>query len=256
MSDPTPPTTVSTMPATVVSSLPSVASRPGGSQATGNNNGNRNNGRRNRNTNNNNNRQIVRTKTKFRGACDDLKGNVFQLFSESNDVQQFQITCDAISEYRKRTIQGQGDFDALLKPNFIKPEVPDPDRSMIRTAWMSPAQQKKLEDRIVMRYLDDVHQLQQNLVALYGVIIGQCSTKLKMKIKSLPDYEQHHGKSDCSWLLRTIHKIMMDFEETKYPIASLHEATVKFYTAKQEPNEDIGEYVKRVEPPWNTSAER
>ena len=91
-------------------------------------------------------------------------------------------------------------------------------------------------------YLERTEDYRLNLGSLYQLIWGQCSSAMKTKLKSLPDFNTINEKRKCIDLLKGIQDVTYQFESKDYLGLGLKRAIVNYYTCyqiKKESNEDF-----------------
>ncbi len=77
------------------------------------------------------------------------------------------------------------------------------------------------------------------------MILGQCTQGVKNKLEARQDWEELDTQHDPIRLLKTIKEITQDYQDSKYPIASIYTALVNALLIKQEEKESLTAYLKR-----------
>ena len=97
----------------------------------------------------------------------------------------------------------------------------------------------------VRDYVQRRNKFEDNMYKAYGLIYGQCTTKLRNKLEQRKDFEVIKDKGDPIKLLSAIKEITQNFQDTTYPIATVHKALCDFVTLKQGDKEGLAAYQKR-----------
>ena len=97
----------------------------------------------------------------------------------------------------------------------------------------------------IMRYIERVETLDQNLTRAYALIYSTyCNRTLQNRIEEHPDFKKKI-RDDPIELLKVTQILMHDPVRAKYPYASLTEAVARTLNIKQMENENLIDYVKR-----------
>ena len=94
-------------------------------------------------------------------------------------------------------------------------------------------------------YVSRKERYMENKDELYSVIWGQCSDTIQSKLQSKSTFSDIDKSRDYILLLKEIKGIMYNFESQQYPIMSMDQASVKYFTTKQGQFETLAEYYKR-----------
>ena len=70
---------------------------------------------------------------------------------------------------------------------------------------------------------------------------------MRAKLKSLPEYNDKDGESDCVWLLKSIRGIMLRFEGQRYVFLSLNDALQNLCTYRQLPDIFLAIYLEEFQ---------
>jgi DNA gyrase/topoisomerase IV subunit A len=82
-------------------------------------------------------------------------------------------------------------------------------------------------------YKNDAKELENALMALFDVIIGQCSPLLKSKLKALQSWDDMEAKCEIGLLLKEIKSITHQFQANISIYEALDEAKRQYYMFRQ-----------------------
>ena len=213
-----------------------------------NNQGGRGNGSSsNRNTRggrvqgrNNNN---IRRSTQFKGACEDLKDHVYTV-GDAKQADRYTKTTEQILNYIQREYdQGQEVKDSLeqleeFDMELYKPEKPD-DMAALDDIDKMILQQE------VKDYCTRKFKFNDNMNKAFALIHGQCSMGVKNKLENRKDWKFIKDRHNPILLLKAIKEITQNYQDSKYPIASIHKSIITLFTIKQDEKEGLAAYTKR-----------
>ena len=94
-------------------------------------------------------------------------------------------------------------------------------------------------------YVSRRERYMENKDKLYSVIWGQCSDTIQSKLQSKSTFNDIDESRDCIMLLKEIKGIMYNFESQQYPVMSMDQTSVKYFTTRQGKFETLTEYYKR-----------
>jgi hypothetical protein len=119
----------------------------------------------------------------FKGNTKGMNGHTFKCCDESRDRTQFTKALDALKEYAAKNLKRPDNLCSIFEDGMKKPVIPEPE-----DLPHNPMKKQEFAWQTAMKlYYLRVDELQSNLNSLYSVIWGQCSEKLKTKIRSLHD---------------------------------------------------------------------
>ena len=84
-----------------------------------------------------------------------------------------------------------------------------------------------------------------NMVALWGIVMEQCSGLLQQYVKAEEEYESH--LYDTVWLLKTLKKVISGVTQQSNVYHSTFHALKDLYKMRQKANETVEEYFHRFE---------
>ena len=164
-----------------------------------------------------------------------MHGHVFQCFNESDTSNQFTRTVEALGEYIAKTIKNSGDMTSLTE-DLVLPTIPEPGEP---SSDSTSEFKKEVWRTRVKSYVSRYEILESNLKAVYTVVWGQCSTMMRTKVKTSPDFKEHNAAKDCIWLLTAIKGVMLQFEGQHDLVLSLDDAVEKLYSYRQGPDKSV-----------------
>ena len=86
-----------------------------------------------------------------------------------------------------------------------------------------------------------------NLTALWGVIMGQCTPALQEELRAEDAYEGKATSYDSIWLLKTLQRVTAGMNKSNNAYYSLFHALKDFYTIRQKDGESVEDYFRRFE---------
>ena len=186
--------------------------------------------------------------TNFDGQEESLKGFVFQLASEKKrDVHpdQFKETREKIATYCTSNLKKTPekiesilrDMAEIHKPTPL-PEPPGYDN-------MSPFKKNEVDLQQKSR-MEKVEAYEQEKLKIIGIVLQQCSKKMKTRLEEIPDFEDIWKKCDLLKLLQEIEQLSYDDVKQLYPTASLVDAIGHLFLP-QKRNEKIDDYYRIFE---------
>ena len=189
-------------------------------------------------SNNNNNRSY---QNRFKGACEGLKDHVYTV-GDARQADRYTKTTEQILSYILREYTQGRDVKTSLEEleavDMIKYKPKEPHPRMSEVDKMVLAQEVK-------DYVTRKVTFEDNMNKAYALLLGQCSMGVKNKLESRKDWNNVKTNNDPILLLKAIKEITQDYEDSKYPIASIHKALVTLLTLKQEDKEGLASHTKR-----------
>ena len=205
------------------------------------NQGNRQGGRGRGNRNFN---YTPRNASNLKGACEELKDNVYTV-GDAKQADQYNKTTESIVNYIQRTYdEGQDVKDALVALEHVdmdqyRPEQEEEDEDNLSYIDKMILQQE------VKEYVARTKKYKDNMNKAYGLILGQCTQGVKNKLEARRDWEELESEHDPIQLLQAIKAITQDYQDSKYPIASIYKALTTLFNIRQEEKEGLSAYIKR-----------
>jgi len=182
-------------------------------------------------------------KTTFKGACADLGENIYTI-GDAKQADRYNKTTEQIANYIQREYsRGQDVADAITQmehQDMTKYQPAPPEDEEKLTKFQEMILQQEIKDYVERKtkYIDNCNKA-------YGLILGQCTQGVKNKLEARKDWTTLSSNHDPIELLKAIKEITQDYQDSKYPIASIHRALVTLLTIKQEEKEGLSAYTKR-----------
>ena len=174
-----------------------------------NNQSGRNAGRvggNNRNSNNSNPRKNGQSNTSnLKGACEDLKDNVYTI-GDAKQADRYTKTTESIVNYIQRTYdEGQDVKDALVKlqhtdMEYYRPEIEADEDDLDFVDKM--ILQQEVKDYVLRK-----KKYEDNMNKAYGLILGQCTQGVKNKLEARQNWEELEEEHNPINLLKAINYI-------------------------------------------------
>ena len=180
------------------------------------------------------NSSSIPTRTKFKGACEDLKDNVFDC-SDNRQADKYITSVKHIAEHIGANYKHGGDIKACIEQETkitiaapTEPTVADPTKP-------TPAErtQLKIFDRKLDLHVKRETILEDNIQRAYSLILGQCSDQLRTKLKQQTTWENVSATQDGIELIKLIKTVVFKFEDQKYLPLALVNAKGNLYSFRQ-----------------------
>mmetsp|Transcript_1239 Transcript_1239/g.1758 ORF Transcript_1239/g.1758 Transcript_1239/m.1758 type:complete len:570 (-) Transcript_1239:3022-4731(-) len=94
--------------------------------------------------------------------------------------------------------------------------------------------------------------LEENYTKIFAVTWGSCSPALQSDLISTKDYEEKKKNNDALWLLKTLRKITLGLSDKRSMVYNAFTAVRSLYTSRQQNNESLEEYHKKITATVNT----
>ena len=187
----------------------------------------------------------VKSEIIFKGGVEELHNHYFDCASVQS-ADRFVTTLKAIYEHVGRTYQEGGDIRSTLenlKQCVIDPPI-DPADSYSDILTNNNRVSKTARDQVpyldnevfrqeINTYVKQKAQLKSNMRQAYSLVLGQCTDRMKNKLKACTNWETLSTKQDVLGLLNEIKGVTFRFEDQKYHILSIHNAKAAFYSFRQ-----------------------
>jgi hypothetical protein len=173
----------------------------------------------------------VSTTSKYKGKTTELEEHCFHTHSENPKRTEFLSTLEAIKMYAAKQYKTQFiHMKESIFENFEEPTINPP------TAISSTATEMEklifIEDYKVWK--KDEKELNNAVMTLFDVIVGQCSPLLRSKLKALAVWTDMESKSEVGRLLKEIKSITHQFQANISIYEALDEAKRQYYIFKQQ----------------------
>ena len=221
----------------------------------------------------NNNGRGQQNKIKRRGECAELGENVY-FIADARQADNYVKVTEAILNYIQRTYTHGSDTKKALEDgqafdfDSIKPttqlvssssssgsgsSTPSPaagtsplvggTRFAIPTVTTAMSEvDKMIIQAEVKQFVEHKAKYVDNMNKAYALILGQCTLGLKGKLEGRKDWA---NIDDPIKLLRAIKELTHNYQDSKYPIASIYKSIKTFINIKQDEKESAADFVKR-----------
>ena len=179
----------------------------------------------------------------LKGACEELKDNVYTV-GDAKQADRFAKTTENIVNYIQRTYdEGQDVMDALVNMEDVDFDEfePESEEAEADLTYM----QKLILQAKVKEFMNRKNKYQHNMNKAYALILGQCTQGLKNKLETSVKWESIKTAHNPIWLLKAIKEITQDYQDSKYPIASICKSLETVFTIRQDEREGLAAYLKR-----------
>ena len=186
----------------------------------------------------------TRIKTIFNGNTEAMNGNVFQCYGESPDKQQFTKTIEALAGYINTTMDFPKDVASICKKMQLD--------TVLEPVDLNEEEAKSATKRLIWKtkvqtFVRRTDAQEKNCQSIHAVIWGQCSTAMKNKLQSLPEFANKNDTCDCVWILEEIKAITLRFEGTRYIFLSLDDARTAYYSYVQPKTQSLPDYLRHFQ---------
>lgn len=198
-------------------------------------------GNRSQRPSNNNNKKPIK-----RGECEELKDNVFDY--DVNNPGHFIKSKEKMIEHVQRTFTRGQDICETLKTgkrfdfDSVMPSSPTPGPD----GTVSEAQQI-VHTRRLNKHADRIDLYEDNLTKAFGLILGQCTPRMRNKLEARKDWHEIESNHDPVQLLNTIRDIIHNTQDHQYGPLAAYNALKTFIKTVQEEREGLTSFHKKFE---------
>jgi hypothetical protein len=105
----------------------------------------------------------------------------------------------------------------------------------------------RIWEKEVDKYVKRKMYLQENLKALYSLVLGQCTDVVLAKLEASDTYNEMSEEAGSMKLLKEIRALVYNFQSQKYAPQALHEGKRKFYLLSQDKHSTCQAYLERFQ---------
>ena len=172
------------------------------------------------------------------GATKELRHHIYLI--GRNQAEKYIRTTEKVSEYaglhiskEMRIVVLHGDNDTLKPPKQLgKKEAETPGRMEEYKVELSAYQRKK-------------DKFDDDLATLFEVIYGQCTERVKLKLKVDSEFPSLRADYDVSGLLKKLRVMAFSTNAIQHVCLTAHDAARRFLNIGQGPKESIEHYLIR-----------
>ena len=181
------------------------------------------------------------TNRNFQGACEELKGEIFDC-SGYGQADQYVRTKNHLANYVGRTLGGDIRIavEKLVTPVITGPPPP----TGYDTGNADPAD-KYIWETEILAVSRQRAKVKEHIQQMYSIVLGQCSDAMIARIEAHMDYPTTSEKSDGVALLKIIKSVSFYFHDQKYAPQSIHEQKRHLFSIKQSQHETVTHYYER-----------
>jgi hypothetical protein len=170
----------------------------------------------------------------------NINGHVLQCICESNDPHQFDNTFAAVHSYVRDNFKCPDDIGYYFRDPICSPIIELPGDT---AAQPTRSEIKKLRQE--MKLCDWRNQvLKCNTRALYNLLWGLCSSKLKIRLRGRPGATASYRCHNIIWFVKNARAVMPSFDIKRNLYVSLTEARVSLYSCRQSETQTPDEYLE------------
>jgi hypothetical protein len=170
-----------------------------------------------------------------------MHGHIFGCNEEQGDRRQHLKTVAALQQCTTK-LPFSEDFQCLFKATPTLPTLSEPEPPIAEDKSGITDLQDLIFKEEIKQFVSQRMKLRSNLVAIWNIILGQCTDTMKAKLESNASFEDRESSRDCAWLLTTILAITPHFDNRRYRINTLLEAYQKFFTCRQSSTQTVDDY--------------
>ena len=197
-----------------------------------------------------NNRGLYRERMteKFEGACQEMKGFIFDV----NPVRSMQITHNRKTLERLKIVIGKEYKKPVLKAikgmdlKILKDENQEPQPVYL------DAEQTRMSDGAKIKYKSEMdtwtkktEKLEAETNQVYNLVLGQCTDTMISRLKEMTDFAVCDEENDPVKLLTLISNVTLSFSTSTEPIMATWLAKWEFVRMKQGERESNQDYFER-----------
>ena len=172
--------------------------------------------------------------TKFVGACDALKGYIYDVSGGGRQTDQFHRTHKRLVGYAGDVCDYPQDIMETLETGKMKTFAMPADLTEEEQKSYSKKFRFEKEATEVLRHES---KLKDSCAKIYATSYGQCTEAMKARLRSHSNWESVSKMYDVLSVLESIKKITYDFQGQKQDVVSLYMSNRTMYTYRQQPGQ-------------------
>ena len=145
---------------------------------------------------------------RFQGACEAIKDHVYDVSANRGTGSDlFMRTTRSIAEYVAAEYKDASEFRLALPEMYLAPLTEPVEETNGTDALGNPIPTRRDERVWEMKYsqyVKDVNIREKNMGKVFALILGQCATSFRDKIKAAGDWDNVNNLSDPIALLKLI----------------------------------------------------
>jgi hypothetical protein len=178
---------------------------------------------------------------KVLGATKELGEHIY-VVNTKNQAEKYLRTTEKIAQYAGLHVSKEMRILVLYgesKITITKPEQPkkaDVDKQLGRM------EEYKIE---LSAYQRKVDKIEDDKAKLFVIILGQCTKRVKLKLKADDEFASLESKYDVDGLLKRLRIMAFSTGATQHKFLTAHDALRRFLNISQGPRESIEHYLLR-----------
>jgi hypothetical protein len=180
-------------------------------------------------------------KRRVLGATRELGEHIY-VVNTKNQAEKYLRTTEKIAQYAGLHVSKEMRILVLYgesKITITKPEQPkkaDVDKQLGRM------EEYKIE---LSAYQRKVDKIEDDKAKLFVIILGQCTERVKLKLKADDEFASLESKYDVDGLLKKLRIMAFSTGATQHKFLTAHDALRRFLNISQGPRESIEHYLLR-----------
>jgi hypothetical protein len=170
-------------------------------------------------------------------GIEELRGKVF-MFGVQGQKERFIKAKKAVAEYLGRTSDAPKELymaiQSGVEPTFTEPEDPGPNAT--------PAQLKKYDTLFKKNDAKQELYMKEKAKA-FRIIMSQCSTAMRNKLETLPEFQDWESKDNFVALLERMRQLVYGTDKGQYEFWEMQAAKSGLFNLKQEGGEPLANYL-------------
>jgi hypothetical protein len=184
---------------------------------------------------------IANRRSRNNNGIEELQGKVF-VFGVQGQKERFIKAKKAVAEYLGRISDTPKELymaiQSGVEPTFKEPEDPGPNAT--------PAQIKKYD--ILFKKNDAKQELYiKEKAKAFRIIMSQCSTAMRNKLETLPEFQEWESKDNFVALLERMRQLVYGTDKGQYEFWEMQAAMSGLFNLKQEGGEPLANYLLRFD---------
>jgi hypothetical protein len=174
------------------------------------------------------------------GATRELGEHTYVL-NKKVQAEQYIRTTEKIAQYAGLHIGKEMRYVVMYHKEYTITEPPYPEKEEIKA---SPGRMEKYKVEL-SAYQKRMDKYDDDKAQLYIVILGQCTEKVKLKLKADPKFEDLEKDYDVVGFLKLLRIIMFSTTGVQHECMAAHEAYRRFTNIVQGPKESLEHFIIR-----------
>ena len=171
-----------------------------------------------------------------------MEDNIYTV-GDARQADRYTKTTEAIANYIQRTYDhGQDVKDAIITMQQTDLKKYEPQMPKLKKDQQLDELAKMLLQQDVKDYGHRKTKYADNMNKAYALIHGQCTQGMKNKLEARKDWTTIEANHNPIELLKAIKEITLNYQDSRYPIASIFTSLSTLFNMKQEEKESLTNY--------------